>query len=261
MRTRATLAVVLGGLTVLATPAAAQDEEFHWTGTLAAGQTLEIRGVSGDIRAERATGSEIRVDARKHGRRSDPSEVEIVVVPHDGGVTICAVYPSRSDDRPNECRPGGGRNQSERNDVSVTWTLRVPDGVRLDAHTVNGDITVNDISSDVGASTVNGDIDLSTGGTAEASTVNGSIQVSMGRADWDGAAVFKTVNGSVTLDVPGDLNARVSASTVNGSIETDFPITVRGRFGRRSLRGTIGDGGRDLELGTVNGSIRIRRAG
>ena len=157
------------------------------------------------------------------------------------------------------CPPPGRHNNTRDNDVSVTWTIRLPDGVNLEAHTVNGDVTVMDVSGDVGASTVNGDVDLSTRGTAEAHTVNGSITASLGRADWDGRAAFKTVNGSVTIDVPDGLSARVDASTVNGSIETDFPITVRGRFARRSLHGTIGDGGRDLEIGTVNGSIRIRK--
>jgi len=258
MRLMSMLALIAVGAATLATPAAAQDEEFHWTGKLAPGQTLEIRGVSGDIRAERATGSEIRVDARKHGRRSDPASVQIEVVPWDGGVTICAVYPSR-DDRENECRPGGGRNNTHNNDVSVRWTIQVPDGINLETHTVNGDVNVTEVGGDVAASTVNGDIDLSTRGTAEAHTVNGSITASLGRADWNGTATFKTVNGSVTLEVPDGLGARVDASTVNGSIETDFPITVRGRFARRSLHGTIGDGGRDLELATVNGSIRIRK--
>jgi DUF4097 and DUF4098 domain-containing protein YvlB len=69
------------------------------------------------------------------------------------------------------------------------------------------------------------------------------------------------VNGSITLELPEGAGAEVSASNVNGGIETDFPITVRrvGFVGHR-LRGTIGDGGPRLELSTVNGSIRIRKA-
>ena len=48
---------------------------------------------------------------------------------------------------------------------------------------------------------------------------------------------------------------------MNGGIETDFPLTVTGRVSRRSLNGTIGSGGRQLELSTVNGSIELKRAG
>jgi DUF4097 and DUF4098 domain-containing protein YvlB len=48
---------------------------------------------------------------------------------------------------------------------------------------------------------------------------------------------------------------------VNGGIETDFPLTVKGKWVGRRLDGTIGAGGRRLELETVNGSITLRKAG
>jgi DUF4097 and DUF4098 domain-containing protein YvlB len=44
-------------------------------------------------------------------------------------------------------------------------------------------------------------------------------------------------------------------------METDFPLTIQGRFSNRSMTGTIGDGGRDLNLETVNGSIRLKKSG
>ena len=268
MRTEMLLAAI-GGLVAIGVPtmgndavttaAQAQDGSFRWTGRLAAGQTLEIRGINGDVRVEAATGNEAEVLATKSGRRSDPADVEIAVVPHDGGVTICAVYPPVNG-RENECRPGGGgRNNTRDNDVEVEWMVRLPNGVNLGAHSVNGDVTVRDVSGEVHASTVNGDVDVSTRGVAEASTVNGSIHASLGKADWTGTMSFTTVNGGITLEVPGDLGTMIEAKTVNGSIETDFPITVQGRFGSRTLRGTIGAGGRDLELETVNGSIRLRK--
>src|SRR3989442_1341399 len=45
----------------------------------------------------------------------------------------------------------------------------------------------------------------------------------------------------------------------HGDIVTDFPLMVTGRLGPRSLHGTIGSGGRRLELDTVNGTIRLRK--
>lgn len=270
MKTELILAAV-GGLVAIGVPSfempavrssapAIQQGDFRWTGRLARGQTLEVRGINGQVRVEAASGSEAEVLATKSARRSDPADVDIVVVPHDGGVTICAVYPAVNG-RDNECLPGGGgRNNTRDNDVKVEWTVRLPDGVNLGAHSVNGDVTVRDVTGRVDASTVNGDVDVSTRGVAEASTVNGSIRAALGRADWTGTMSFHTVNGGITLEVPGNFAANVEAKTVNGSIETDFPITVRGRFGSRTLRGTIGEGGRDLEIETVNGSIRLRRS-
>jgi DUF4097 and DUF4098 domain-containing protein YvlB len=89
--------------------------------------------------------------------------------------------------------------------------------------------------------------------------VNGSITAAMGRADWSGPLELKTVNGTITVELPASTSARVEASTVNGGIETDFPLTVTGRLGPRHVSGTIGSGGRDLTLETVNGGIHIRR--
>jgi hypothetical protein len=46
---------------------------------------------------------------------------------------------------------------------------------------------------------------------------------------------------------------------LNGGFETDFPFMVRSMTRRnRRVDGVIGNGGRDLELETVNGSIRLR---
>lgn len=247
-------------LAIAIAPAFAGAEDFVWHGQVANGHTLEVKGVNGSIEAT-GGGREAEVRAIKTARRSNQDSVEIKVIEHADGVTICAVYPTPSDARrANECRAGEGGNMSTRdNDVQVKFIVRVPAGVRLAAKTVNGGIDAKGLDAEVQAHTVNGSIKVETSGRAEAQTVNGSIDASMGRADWDGKNEFKTVNGAIHLDLPGDLSTEVSAKTVNGAIETDFPLTVKGRFSRRSLSGTIGGGGRELELETVNGGIRLSR--
>ena len=62
----------------------ASSEEFRWSGRLAAGRTIEIKGINGDVRAEASAGNEVEVTAIKTGRRSDPKTVEIRVVEHEG---------------------------------------------------------------------------------------------------------------------------------------------------------------------------------
>jgi DUF4097 and DUF4098 domain-containing protein YvlB len=226
------------------------------------GDAIEIKGINGEISAELASGNEVEVEARLEGRDDDPDEIEMVVLEHNNGVTICAVYPSDDPDEPNECRPGGhGRmNVRDNYDVSVDFIVRVPAGVHFIGRTVNGDLEAFGLEGDVKAHTVNGSVDVTTSGLAQATTVNGSITVSMGRADWEGSMDFTTVNGSVTLEFPGELDCEVSVSTVNGHIASDYPLTVHGRFSPRHLKGTIGDGGRELVVKTVNGSVQIRRS-
>ena len=236
-------------------------EEFHWSGRLAQGQTIEIKNINGSVRAEPSTSGEAVVTAKKSGRRSDPKEVEIRVVEHSGGVTICAVYPSDEPGRPNGCEPGeNGSSHVRDNDVHVDFTVRVPQGVRFSPRTVNGDLDTDALGGDIDAKTVNGSIKIAAAGVASAKTVNGSINASLGSANWTGSLDFKTVNGGITLDLPSNTNAQVQADTLNGEISTDFPLTTQSRSDRRHLSGTIGGGGRELSLKTVNGSIHLRRA-
>jgi hypothetical protein len=256
MRTLVTAAALC--LTALAT-AAAQD--FNWHGRIAAGKRLEVRGVNGDVRAVLATGAEAVVNARKHAHRSDPEEVEIKVVESETGVTICAVYPTPPRARhENTCEPGDHWSSStENNDVVVDFEVQVPAGVEFNGQTVNGQMSAEGLKADVRASTVNGSVRVTTTGLAEASTVNGSVYAEMGRANWNDELEFSTVNGGITLILPGKLDTDVRATTVNGEIESDYPLTITGRFGPRRLRGTIGAGGRALNLSTVNGEIRLKK--
>src|SRR5947207_6144380 len=258
MRTLVTVAALC--LTALAT-AAAQD--FNWHGRIAAGKRLEVKGVSGDVRATLASGAEAVVNARKHARRSDPDEVEIKVVESDDGITICAVYPTPPRARQeNTCEPGESWHSStDNNDVVVDFDVQVPAGVIFNGQTVNGEMSAEGLKADVRASTVNGSVRVSTTGLAEASTVNGSVYAQMGRSDWTDEIEFSTVNGRVTLVLPdGELNTDIRASTVNEEIESDYPVTVSGRFGPRKMRGTIGTGGRTLSLSSVTGDILLKKS-
>jgi DUF4097 and DUF4098 domain-containing protein YvlB len=251
---------MFGVAALLAFPAAAAAEDFQWRGRLAAGKTVEIKGVNGAIDASLAQGDEVEVTATKRSRKSHAEDVRIEAVEHAGGVTVCAVYPDLDGGR-NECGPGeAGRMRTRNNDTEVHFTVRLPRGVRFMPKTVNGDVEAEGLESDVDASTVNGSIQVATSGRAEARTVNGSIRAQAGRADWTGDAAFKTVNGSITLTLPASAGAEVRAETVNGEIQTDFPLTVTGRISKRRLAGTIGGGGRTLELETVNGSIHLRKS-
>ncbi len=235
-------------------------DDFQWRGTVQPGGTIEVKGVNGDVTAMTGSGPDVEVTAQRTARRNNPQEVRLDVVEHAGGVTICAVYPSKDASRPNECRPGTeGRMNVQNNDVSVRFVVRVPAGVRFAGRTVNGDVDAQELHGPVTIATVNGSTTFSTASYGEASTVNGSIRGVMGSAAWNDDLTFHTVNGSITLDLPPDLAAEVRATTVNGEISTDFPMTVTGRISRRQITGTIGAGGRKLDLETVNGSVRLRR--
>jgi len=262
MRRSTVAPLILAAIAFGALPAAAQTPDFRWHGRLAPGKRVEVKGVNGDVRAVATTGTEVEVTAAKHARRSDPEDVKIEVIEHEGGVTICAVYPTpRRARRENSCEVGDHWSSStEDNDVTVDFEVKIPAGVQFGGQTVNGEMSAEGLKADVSARTVNGSVRVTTTGLAEAGTVNGSVYVEMGRADWTNELEFSTVNGGLTLVLPAGLNTEVRASTVNGDLVTDYPMTITGRFGKHRMNGTIGSGGRSLNLSTVNGEIRLRKA-
>jgi putative adhesin len=261
MKMRTPVLTVAAAAALLLSPAQALAQDFRWHGAVPQGKAIEIKGVNGDIRAEPSGSNEVEVVAEKRAQKDDPDSVRIEVVPHAGGVTICAVYPARNGARPNECAPGsGGRNNVQNNDVTVRFTVKVPAGVNLIGTTVNGEVEAERLNGDLELTTVNGSVNFSTTGGARASTVNGSIRGEMGRADWSDTLKMSTVNGSITLTLPTSLSTELRASTVNGDINVnDFPVTVQGRVSRHKLEGIIGGGGRTLSLDSVNGSITLKR--
>ena len=251
--------LALGSLATAPAPSV-RSSDFNWHKALAAGKILEIVGVNGSIDASGTSGSEVDVSATKRGRKSDPESVRIEVVEHDDGVTICAVYPTPRGEEENECRPGGkGHMHTRNNDVEVTWTVKVPRGVRFSGRTVNGQVVAEGLTAIAQAFTVNGNITLETSAWGSATTVNGSITARLGRTDWTGEKEFSTVNGGITLDLPADASVDVDASTVNGSMSTEFPLTIKGRWGPRRMSGVIGQGGRSLSLSTVNGGLELKK--
>lgn len=256
---REALAVfAMAGLALAGGARLAAQSDFQWRGRVGSGQAIEIKSVNGDIRATEAGGPDIEVTATRSARRSNAADVRIEVVPSSSGVTICAVYPTVSGRAPNRCEPGsGGHNETKDNDTIVNFDVRVPYGIAFIGRTVNGEVEGRGLQGTAEGYTVNGSVTLTTTGVAFATTVNGGITATMGRADWPREAVFKTVNGGITLTVPSVLSAELRATTLNGSITTDFPITVNGQVSPQRLRGRIGNGGYELDLSTVNGSIRL----
>ena len=250
--------LVLATSVVWAQEGQAQGREFHWSGKLAADNIVEIKGINGNIDAESSDGNEVEVTAEKSGPRAD--EVKIEVLPHADGVTICAIYPSGLGR--GHCEPGRRWDSGNQHgdDTKVHFTVRVPGNIRFSGQNVNGEVNAKNMGRFVHASTVNGNIRVSTKSWAEVASVNGDVKANMGSSDWRGTLSAETVNGAIELELPGDLNAEVSFKSVNGRLHTEFPLSVDGSLGGHWINGRIGNGGRELKLETVNGNVELKKA-
>lgn len=238
-----------------------QAQEEHYRGGVEPGDVVTIRTVNGSIAARPTSGNELRVGATKEADDDDPAEIRIEIVEDDRGLVVCAVYPTRRGREPNRCGRGDDYRMNVRNnDVKVHFTVEVPAGIELEARTVNGSIRTEGLSHDVKARTVNGGITVESAGAVSAETTNGTIDAQLTSQPANPSS-FETVNGRIRLVLPNAADANVSVRTVNGSIDTEFPLTIRGRWGPRSASGEVGDGGPEIALRTVNGSIALVRGG
>lgn len=247
-----------------AVPAATQINNFQWSGAVERGNVVEIRGVNGSVRALASGDGLVHVTAASGGPQH-PQRLDIRVVEHDRGVTICATHPrlSAASDL-YDCVRGGDRRSTIalEDDPEIDFVIGVPVGVRFSASTVNADVEVQGLQSEVNIATISGRVSIQrTGRLSANSTVT-------------------TVNGSVDLELPAAAGAEVHASTVSGDLRSDFPVyfigrsasarqgasafppdppSVPGGAGPLGLSGRIGEGGPEIRILSINGSIRLLR--
>ena len=224
-------------------------EEFHQTYPLAADGRVSLHNVNGSVHITAWDRNEVKVDAIKRARTQEAlKEAEIVVDHRADAVEIRTRYPEH--------------HEGDRDTASVDYTLSVPRRARLDdIKTVNGTVEISGLGGEVRAASVNGAVlGLRLVGEAALSTVNGRVEAEFERLEGKPVSL-KSVNGAVVLRLPTHAGARLKASTVHGSINSDFDLAVRHlNFGPgRDVETTLGPGGPDVQLRTVNGSIQLRR--
>lgn len=241
---------------------ARERDAFTWEGRVREGRWIMVRNLNGTVEVLPGSGDKVEVTAARYTRRGDPDFVRFEVKkfgPNEGDVLICALWGENStcDERGYRSRHDSRRRNHE---VNVEFRVRVPRGVKVAAFSVNGEVSVDGVDSEVDAETVNGAVLVrSSGGPVRANTMNGSVRATMGKFNLNSDLSFSSVNGTVIAEFSEDINAEVELSTVNGRFLTDFPVTVSGRIDPRRLRATLGKGGPRIKLTTVNGNVELRK--
>ena len=251
---------LLAGAAAICAPA----QDFQWKGTLTPGQLIEIRGLAGSIHATGGSDNAASISAVKTAGTSDPGGVQIQLVPFDGGLAVCTIYPDAGQANPNQCNPPGQDvwlNKDKNNDVRVDFTVTVPQGVRFTAITLDGDIDAESMTGDVEADTLSGNITISTAGSAQANSLRGSVIISMGSANWMGLHSVTAENGSIDIQLPADANVSINADVMDGSLTSDSSLNImKSTYGSFAMaNGALGSGGRSLRLFASRGNITIHK--
>ena len=92
---------------------------------------------------------------------------------------------------------------------------------------------------------------------AEQQMLSGNVHLEFARLA-EGGLKSSTTNGDITVSLPRDVRASLSARVTNGSISaSDLNLTTTEQS-RRKLEASIGGGGPPVRLSTTNGEIRVR---
>ncbi len=248
-----------------------QIDKVTQTFKVGADGSLDLSGISGDVRVTGGSGNEIRVEATKRVRHRDADEAKRLLselrveMTHVGSrVEVRTIYPRRNN---------GERGMSAR----VDYVVSVPAGVAVAVKSISGNVLITAVRGEVRAETVSGDVEVSaTPNVAVAKTISGNVTArDIGSAN---LLALGTVSGTVIATglkvraleastVSGDVRIsgvqieRVEASCVSGNIEFDSPLSKGGRYEFTSHSGDVrialsGSTGFELDADTFSGSVR-----
>jgi hypothetical protein len=247
----------------------------------AGARTLDVRAVTGSIHVVAADVPDVQIEARRVTRaRSDAdvrdAERDVTLDFLDGEPRVRAVVRGPGDVVCGEPWNGRGQSWPPRYEVAFEFTIRVPRRINLLLCAMNGDgIRVEGTDGDFDINHLNGRIamtDIRGAGSAE--TLNGAVTVTFADAP-RGALWLKSLNGDVDATFPAALSADLRLKTRHGELLTDFDVQMLpqpaaagerrdGMFVYRSdgsARVRAGRGGTEISMETMNGDVRVLRAG
>ena len=267
-------------LLVLADNAAATvTDQRTWSQSFpvsAAAPRLLIDNIWGNVRVRVGAAREIAVTVDE--KRSAPSQdlfelskqTLFLDVQADGeSVAMVVGKPDDPTVRPRVNRCRGCR-------VDYQFEVTVPPGTQIDVRTVtDGGIDVAGGGGPVSASNVNGPVavqDLQDCTAIE--SVNGAVEVSFARAPSRDCSI-KTINGDITLTVPGGTGLDAALSVMQGSVVSEFdlePLALPAKIDQHKEDGRfvyhieqaagirLGAGGPTFNIESLNGDLRIRKS-
>jgi hypothetical protein len=131
----------------------------------------------------------------------------------------------------------------------------------MDLHTGDGSEILDNVDGKLHA--VTGDGHIEANGRFDELTLktgDGHVNVRAGNGSSMAAGWrLETGDGSVSLEVPGNLAADVDLHTSDGHIDLDLPVTTEGKIRQNEIHGKMNGGGSLLSIRTGDGSIHLRK--
>jgi putative adhesin len=218
------------------------------TYTVSPGGRIELQNGNGGIEVTQASDGKVSVHAERIAKASSDeaakqllAKIEIVETVKPDAVRL-------------ETRAPKG---FVRGGAEVKYSIKIPAGLALDVRNTNGTITLTGLANAIEASTTNGGIHGDgLAGTLSASTTNGGVDLALTKLG--DSLTAETTNGGMSIQIPADSKADVTAHVVNGGISVEnLKLETVGTQSRRRVEGRVNGGGARVELSTTNGGIHL----
>lgn len=235
-------------------------ETFVWKGPVSRDEWLRLRNSNGDFDVTEGTGdsAEIRLTIERSNQYAPGAQVKVLKT--SDGVLACVLFGEK-----NVCtstKYDGGRSSLAgflpflRGRTSVSGSVVLPRGVKLDIESTNGDVTVAAASNAAIVTTTNGDIVVNKArGALTVKSTNGDVQIGVDSSGGD--ALIQTTNGDVEMSMPPTLDAALTMQTVNGTLEMGFPGNIT-TLTKKEIIAQIGKPGVKLTLQSTNGDLTLK---
>jgi DUF4097 and DUF4098 domain-containing protein YvlB len=259
-----------GGATALSTVQEEDQEHINQSFDIGPDGSLTLGNVSGDIKIQGGSGSQVEVRAVKevrHARSSDDARRQLerveIEISHTGNRLRVSTHYEQGD-----------RDRDTR--VSVKFDVTVPYGTEVSVKSVSGDVQVADVKGELRAESVSGEVTVRNADQlAEAKSVSGSVEIQSAKGSRD--LEVSSVSGDVEINgleavraslstVSGDVEItdalceRASLSTVSGDVRYIGKLAPSGRYEFKSHSGDVrigipGDTGFEIEAESFSGEI------
>jgi hypothetical protein len=244
---------------------------------------LIISNIRGSVNIQAGDSGVVEVKALKHGNSMSADNIIEMTQDSDGTVRV-------------ETRTPGTFFGLLSHPPKVDYSVRVPQGIHLEASCVSSSLQVTGLAGEFRLKTISGDMDLAElSGPLKLNTVSGDIngahlagvlelQTVSGRVKLlgsefptaDGSTVsgdlilqtpvsngpysFSSVSGSVRMLVPADTRCSAELNSVSGSIRSSLPSTSS-TIGHGLKLIQVSGGGASVRLKSVSGSLNIEVEG
>ncbi len=242
------------------------EEKFEKTLDLSRNGKVIVENMSGNIEVKTWNKAQVQIDALKVSRattlakaKENITKVKITITEENSTLRIQTEYPK-----------GQNKNLS----FSIYYTLMIPVEASINASTMSGNVTCEDIGGDLKAKTMSGNVtaigakngaNLSTmSGTVEVDNVVGDVKLHSVSGNVLAHAVKGSVDadstsGSIVLTNITDAD-EIEANALSGKVKYEGDLSSRGYYHLQTHSGRVefivpSSAAFDLEARTFSGSI------